>query len=350
MKKSREEFEDRMDDIVARHKATIAKFGYTVQAVLGSETNPPYVYTVGLSQSHKHPEIFLVGMDPRDALGLIADAVALIRAGKRLDHPVYAAGIIPGYEVPFRPISDESVMDHAAMGLELIGPFEGVQMFYPDPDGFAPWEDDCRERYRGQIFFEIEGEIPNRNITLEEARANIPQPTPLTKEEIAERRRNIIAEKRQDMIEYGFVPQVVGGGDGQPGFLYTIGLTETWNHPELFVMALNPDQAYGIVEDFVERIEQGERFDTPSFIDEILTVPVAVRPLEQEAVDENSGIAQDMLGRTITAVQVYWPDKAGLMPWEPGCNPAAAAAQLAIFTPSGEEPVRGAAPPNAALH
>jgi phage terminase large subunit-like protein len=350
MKKSEQEISDAMEDIIAKHKANIAKLGFTVQAVLGDEETPPYVYTIGLSRSLKHPEVFLVGMHPQHAMGMISDIVSMIKDGSRFDQPVFAAGIIPGYEIPFRPIAEEDVLDHSAMGLELIGPFDAVQMFYPDHDGHVPWEDECEEAYRGQLFFDIEGEAPVRNITLEEARALVPEPTPLTEEQIAENRRRIIAERRKEMAEYGFVPQAVGGSEDQPSFLYTIGLTETWNHPELFVVALNPQQAYEIVADFVERIDDGERFDAPAFVSDILTVPVAVRPLEQEAVNNNSGIAQDMLGRTISAVQVYWPDKTGLMPWEDGCDPESAAVQLSIFTPAGEEPARNAAPPTASLH
>lgn len=350
MKKSEKELSDALDEIVAKHKTNIAKLGFTVQAVLGDETSPPYVYTIGLSQSLKHPEVFLVGIHPQQAMGMISDIVRLIKDGQRFDKPVFAAGIIPGYEIPFRPIAEEDVLDHSAMGLELIGPFDAVQMFYPDRDGYVPWEDECAESYRAQLFFEVEGDVPVRNITLDEARASIPEPEPLTEEQIAENRRRIIAERRQEIVEYGFVPQPVGGSEDQPSFLYTIGLTETWNHPELFVVALSPEQAYQMVESLVERIDAGERFDTPAFVSEILTVPVAVRPLEQEAVDNNSGLAQDMLGRSITGVQVYWPDEAGLMPWEEGCDPELAAIQLSIFTPAGEEPIRTAAPPQASLH
>lgn len=350
MKKSEQELSDAMEEIIAQHKANIVKSGFTVQAVLGDENTPPYVYTIGLTQTFKHPEIFLVGIHPQHAMGLVVDVIRMIKQGERFDQPVFAPGIIPGYEIPFRPIAEEDVLDHSAMGLELIGPFDAVQMFYPDHAGHVPWEDECEEAYRGQLFFEIEGDIPVRNITLEEARAFIPEPTPLTEEEIAENRRRIITEQRKEIIEYGFVPQAVGGSDDQPSFLYTIGLTETWNHPELFVVALNPQQAYEIVTDFVERIDEGERFDTPAFVSDILTVPVAVRPLEQDAVDDNSGLAQDMLGRPISGVQVYWPDNAGLMPWEEGCDPGASSVQLSIFTPKGEEPSRNAAPPTASLH
>lgn len=350
MTKSENEVSDAMEEIIAKHKVNISKSGFTVQAVLGDENSPPYVYTIGLTQTFKHPEVFLVGMHPQHAMGLIVDVVRMIKDGKRFDQPLFAPGIIPGYEIPFRPIAEEDVLDNSAMGLELIGPFDAVQMFYPDHNGHVPWEEECEDAYRGQLFFDIEGDVPVRNITLEEARALIPEPTPLTEEQIAENRRSIIAERRKEIAEYGFVPQPVGGSEDQPSFLYTIGLTETWNHPELFVVALSPEQAYGIVEDFVERIDGGERFDKPAYVSEILTVPVAVRPLEQEAVDNNSGLAQDMLGRRISGVQVYWPDNAGLMPWEEGCDPQCAAIQLSIFTPSGDEPERTSAPIWAALH
>lgn len=350
MSKSSTEIEEGLDHIIAQHKTHIAKHGFTVQGVLPDENQPSYTYTIGLTQTFNHPELFLVGLRPDDAMGIITDIVELIRKGARFDKPVFAAGIIPGYEIPFRPMSEESVLDNGAAGLELIGPFDGVQIFYPDREGFVPWEQGCDPRYMSQLFFEVEGEEPQRNIPLEEARKLVPQQPRLTPEEIAENRRRIIQEQRKEVEEYGFVPQPVGGTDDQPGFLYTIGLTVTWNHPELYVVGLNPEQAFGIVSDLVDRISEGERFDTPAYVDEVLSVPIAVRPLQQRAVDDNSGIAQEILGRPITALQVYWPDREGLMPWEDGCDPDIAEMQLSIFTPEGAKPVRMQAPPGASMH
>jgi hypothetical protein len=349
MSKARDK-DEVIDDMLARHKVDIAKNGFSLQAVIGDASTPPYVYTIGLSQTFSHPEIFLVGMHPQEAAALIVDAISLIKQGKRFDKPVFVADIIPGFEIPFRPIAEDSVMDHGATGLEILGPFDAVQMFYPDPEGHVPWEKECMSQYKGQLFFEVEGDIPVRNITLEQARAMVPKASPLTKEQIAENRRKIIEQKRQEVSEHGFVPQVVGGTGDQPGFLYTIGLTETWSHPEIYIMALHPEQAFDIILDFVERISQGERFDRPAYVEDILTVPLAVRPIGQDSVDANSGIAQDILGRPINAVQAYWPDQEGLMPWEEGCDPGAASAQLAIFTPEGEEPVRSQPPPGASIH
>lgn len=350
MSKSRTETEEGLDDIIAQHKAHIAKHGFTVQGVLPDEDQPPYTYTIGLTQTFNHPELFLAGLRPDDAMGIIIDVIDLIRKGIRFDKPVFAAGIIPGYEIPFRPMSQESVLDHGAAGLELIGPFDGVQIFYPDPEGFVPWEEGCDPRYKSQLFFEVEGEEPRRNMPLEEARKLVPQQPRLSPEEIAENRRRIIEDLRKDITEYGFVPQAVGGNGEQPGFLYTIGLTTTWNHPELYVVGLNPEQAYDIVAGLVDRISEGERFDTPAYVDDVLNVPIAVRPLGQKDVDDNSGIAQDTLGRTISALQVYWPDREGLMPWEEGCEPEIAGMQLSIFTPEGAEPVRLQAPPGVSMH
>ncbi|NTF17748.1 DUF4262 domain-containing protein [Agrobacterium rubi] len=353
MKKSDKDIEDGLDELVAQQKIRIAQHGFTLQAVLPDKKQPSYVYTIGLSQNFGHPEIFLAGMKPNDAASLILEVVDRITSGERFDKPAFAPGIIPGYEIPFRPMQEESVIDHSSMGLELIGPFDGIQMFYPDPDGYAPWESECDDRYRSQLFFELEGEPPRRNIELEVARAMLPPRDAsrgrLPQEQIDANRRRIIGELREQISETGFVPQVVGGGDGHPGFLYTIGLSETWNHPELFIVALNPEQAFDIVAELVERIAVGERFNEAAYVDDILTLPLSVRPLDQRDVDDNSGIAQDVLGRPISAMQVYWPDQAGLMPWEDGCAAESVEFQLAIFKPLGEEPMRKGPPPGVSL-
>lgn len=336
--------------LLASHRENIARDGYSIQGVLPDEDQPTYTYTIGLTETYGHPEIFLVGLRPDDAAGILVSAIERIRNGERFDKPVFAGSIIVGYEVPFRPISSKSVIEHGNAGLAVLGPFDAVQMFYPDRGGYVPWEGECDARFKSQLFFELTGDEPRRNLSIEAAAAAAPPRSPLTPEQIAENRRRITTEMRRNVAENGFVPQVVAPSETQPGFLYTIGLTETWSHPEIYVVGLSPNQAFDIVLDLIDRITEGERFDTPTFVDEILDVPIAVRPLEQASVDENSGIAQDVLGRTITAVQVYWPDASGLLPWEAGCDEEIVRCQLSLLDPRGEEPLRLKSPPGVGLH
>lgn len=159
-KNTEQEIEEGLDEIIARHKAHIARYGFTIQAVLGDGDRPPYAYTVGLSVTYNHPEVFIVGIHPKYVAELIGPVIEQISQGVRFDKPLFAPGIIPGYEIPFRPMSEEGVLDHGLAGLELIGPFEAVQMFYPDRDGYVPWEEECDQSYRLQLFFDIEGEVP----------------------------------------------------------------------------------------------------------------------------------------------------------------------------------------------
>jgi hypothetical protein len=343
--------EERLVEHLNRIRREVKANGYSFEFILSDDETPPYIYTIGLSMNFGHPEIYLAGLPPEVARDLVDELVDRIKRGERFDQPGYVEDLIH-FDMPIRPMTPETIRDNAGTGWEILGGrFDAVQLFYPDRDGYAPWEEECDPDYAAQLCFELSGGEPARTRPIRETPAYAtPDGKRPTDEQIAENRRRIIAERREMIAEHGWVPQAVGGSEDQPGFTYTIGLSKTWNHPELFVVALNPEQAFHVVASLVERVEAGERFDTPAFVDEVLTIPVSVRPLEQKSVDQNSGLGQEMLGRQLPAVQVYWPDMAGIMPWEDGCDPSVASAQLAIFTPTGNAPERTGAPPLTSLH
>lgn len=62
---------------------TIKRHGWALQAVLGEEDSPPFVYTVGLT-GFGHPELILFATGQATAATVLNDLGELVRAGRVL--------------------------------------------------------------------------------------------------------------------------------------------------------------------------------------------------------------------------------------------------------------------------
>jgi hypothetical protein len=85
-----ERFIHQTDQHDAWQRETIRRHGWALQAVLGDEESPPFVYTVGLS-GFAHPELILFATSQATAATVLNDLGELVRAG----HPLAAGDLVP---------------------------------------------------------------------------------------------------------------------------------------------------------------------------------------------------------------------------------------------------------------
>ncbi len=115
---------------------------------------------------------------------------------------------------------------------------------------------------------------------------------------------------------------VIGVPDDEegPGFSYSIGLTRTLGHPEVFMMGLRPEVAQQLINLVGEAVRFGERFGPGRRYDGIAEgFPLAFVPVAGRYYDEYLGWALWFYqGADFPVLQCVWPDKAGVFPWEPG--------------------------------
>jgi Domain of unknown function (DUF4262) len=71
------------DQYDAWRRDTIRRHGWALQAVLGDEDGPPFVYTVGLT-GFGHPELILFATAQTTAGQLLNELGELVRAGRQL--------------------------------------------------------------------------------------------------------------------------------------------------------------------------------------------------------------------------------------------------------------------------
>jgi hypothetical protein len=327
-----DDIEDHRDELAkanARLREQMKAQGYAFQIAEGNERHPPYVYTTGLASRFGHPEIYVVGLPAQTAASMIEEIISRIRAGERFDRPCFVDNIIE-YEMPIMPIAADA---------GILAEGGAVQLFFTDPAGYAPWEPECDPEFGDPqtSLFGTAGPYPSRRTPLERReRSSRARPSDA---EIQRRMRDGVQMLREQVRKNGFTFQPVFpavGDEGEP-FVYTIGLSTTYNHPELYVVGLDAGDAIQVMLRAIDKISDGESFETPTFFEDEDGDVFPVRPLVQVDVDEKSGLGQQVLGHGFAAVQVYYPDENGLFPWEAGCDPNYAT-QLDELRPVGEPP------------
>lgn len=110
-------------------------------------------------------------------------------------------------------------------------------------------------------------------------------------------------------------------GPGEPTFTYTIGLTETLQHPELIVYGMHYKQAHAILYSAIEMIKKegiimipGERYP-----EVVRDYDVMVKYVEDEE-SRPLNMATRFYDHPVIAMQLLWPDKNGKFPGEEGVD------------------------------
>lgn len=112
---------------------------------------PPFMYTVGLMGSLRHPEFIAFGLDSNNGYALFSGLVRDIRAGRSYTEPgVYTINIGGDeHRVGTRRVhpTQHPLYLGFAMGymtnIDRIGGLEAVQVFWPDRAGRFPFEVGC---------------------------------------------------------------------------------------------------------------------------------------------------------------------------------------------------------------
>lgn len=133
-----------------------------------------------------------------------------------------------------------------------------------------------------------------------------------------------IARAKADIEKFGWHVLMVKG-NGTSGFLYTVGLWQTYKKPEilLFAPSEDPSGLQGAFVGVVKRVVQGETLKPGEVV--------------SKAFKDHDGAVQNVLpswfprflgtGGAVygnfdfPTVQLYWPDRRGLFPWQSGFDP-----------------------------
>jgi hypothetical protein len=121
-----------------------------------------------------------------------------------------------------------------------------------------------------------------------------------------------------DVAEFGWHCIKIMEDDGRPSWAFSIGLYETWGHPELVLFGLNGDTAHRIMGIVAEGLAKGNR-PTLSAPTEDLLCGYACHYVRvpQNQYAEHVGFALWYYeGANFPLYQIVWPSKEGLFPWD----------------------------------
>jgi len=138
---------------------------------------------------------------------------------------------------------------------------------------------------------------------------------------------NIVTKMRSDVQHFGWHCLSVHPRDGEAGaqFTYTIGLSETFAHPEIMIFGLDGKVAHGILSDCVEMIRKGAAFQPEVEYAGVIggDYKVMFKVVRKDFLPEYFGAAVRFYGnRDFDGLVLFWPDKRGRFPWQEAVSSA----------------------------
>lgn len=129
---------------------------------------------------------------------------------------------------------------------------------------------------------------------------------------------DLLNDTKLNIDKFGLQVILVGSTNYCPSFAYSIGLTQTYNHPEIICFGLPNDLGHAIINDIAEIIQKGETIDTRKIYTEIFkNSRAAFLKVDQRNMDDYFGAAFNYYGdKSFEALQLVWTDHNDKLPWE----------------------------------
>lgn len=134
-------------------------------------------------------------------------------------------------------------------------------------------------------------------------------------------KEEFMAKMKADVGKFGWHCLSVFPTEDDEGeiFTYTVGLTETFNHPEIMIFGLSKDTAHGILADCVERIRNGGVFLPSEEYSNVIGggYKVVFKRVKSECLSEYFGMAGRYYeGKDFSGLIMFWPSKNHRFPWD----------------------------------
>ena len=116
-----------------------------------------------------------------------------------------------------------------------------------------------------------------------------------------------------------FVNMIAGDAEG-PGFAYSFGLYEEFQHPEIIIFGLDSATMHGIINVAGEQVRKGARYREGDVTGDLLEgYNCAFRQVNPLQYRETCSWAVWFYGNSeFPVLQLFWPDKRNRFPWDDG--------------------------------
>lgn len=120
---------------------------------------------------------------------------------------------------------------------------------------------------------------------------------------------------------------------GHHGWAFSVGFEQTFHHPEVAIFGLPDDVQRALLDTIGQQLRVGRAFPN-GHVDETLAPPYRCMFRGIDAAWQAAVLpaASWFYGdRPFAAVQLFWPDRAQLLPWQAGFDPDLATFQPLLF-------------------
>jgi hypothetical protein len=127
----------------------------------------------------------------------------------------------------------------------------------------------------------------------------------------------------RDVNTVGWHAAIVEPDDGHHGWAFSVGFTQTFDHPEVAVFGLPADVLLGVLDAIGRTLQEGRSYADGQEND-LLAPPYrcVFRGIDVSWLARLLPDAAWFYGaRPFSALQLVWPDRAHRLPWEAGFDP-----------------------------
>jgi hypothetical protein len=127
-------------------------------------------------------------------------------------------------------------------------------------------------------------------------------------------------QTKEHIKKYGLSVIKIESTEYLPSFAYSVGLTETFNHPEIICFGLSTELMHQLINDVAEIIREEGKLDLNKEYSNVFENSRAkFLQIDKKNIEDYFGVAIKYFGTTkINGLQLIWTDRNNKFPWENG--------------------------------
>jgi len=131
-------------------------------------------------------------------------------------------------------------------------------------------------------------------------------------------KETLLKETRSNIQQYGHHVIMLNATNYSPAFAYSIGLWETYHHPELICFGLSIELMHQIINDVAEMIKAGQKIAAGNSYSEIFKDSKATfLKVDERNIGDYFSVALNYYeDKPFEALQLIWTDRNDKFPWE----------------------------------
>ncbi|MCH2045275.1 MAG: DUF4262 domain-containing protein [Saprospiraceae bacterium] len=125
---------------------------------------------------------------------------------------------------------------------------------------------------------------------------------------------------KEHIQKYGLSIPMIEATDYLPSFAYSVGLQETFNHPEIICLGLDTQTMHSLINNIADIVEKEGDIKANQEYDNILeNYRATFLKVDPRNIEDYFGVAINFYGTIkIDALQLIWTDRNNKFPWEDG--------------------------------